>query len=57
MFGKETCVREQELHTMNPFHTNCVTVAQQVGKTAFQLANYISGKKKKLNIDFVIVIK
>jgi len=24
---------------MNPFHTTCATVAQQVGKTAFQLAN------------------
>jgi hypothetical protein len=31
---------------MNPFHTTCATVAQQVGKTAFQIANYISGEKQ-----------
>jgi hypothetical protein len=49
-------VRRQELQILNPFHTTCATVAQhQVGKTAFQLANYISGEKK-LDIAFVIVI-
>jgi len=34
-------VERQDLHFMNSFHTTCATVAQQIGKTAFQLANYI----------------
>lgn len=47
-FGKETYfVEGQELHTMNPFHTTCATLAQQVGKTAFQLEKYF---RKKLEI-------
>jgi len=37
-------VEGQELNTMNPFHITCATVAQKVGKRAFQLANYILKK-------------